>query len=136
MPTDGFSLLQMASFQSLDGGGDVVMAGPVDAGAAAAAPHLVRAAAPATRRHARFLVKERKYTQQYSHVYTRRLQALRGPVVAAVAARWGGRAGGAPRVVDKIIDIKVRAARFVFVWVGGRVWRAALTERACRRAPR
>ena len=111
----GLLILLRVWCSAFDGTGAVMAEPPT----APAAP-LLRAAAAATRHHGRFLVKERKYTQQYSHVYTRRLQALRGPVVAAVAARWGS-GGGAPRVVDKIIDIKAcpmhARSRYVCVFV-------------------
>jgi hypothetical protein len=40
-------------------------------------------------RHQRFIVRSRQYTQQYSHIYTRRLTALRPLVLEAARRRWG-----------------------------------------------
>jgi hypothetical protein len=38
----------------------------------------------------RFKLKNKTFQQQFSHIYQRRLTALRGPVAAAAAAKWPG----------------------------------------------
>lgn len=41
----------------------------------------------------RFLIKDRDYKKQYSHIYTRRLAALRPVVLRSAEERWGGQSG-------------------------------------------
>jgi hypothetical protein len=38
----------------------------------------------------RFKLRQKTFQQQFSHIYQRRLTALRGPVAAAAAAKWPG----------------------------------------------
>ena len=58
--------------------------------AAARGEGLQRALTSYEPRYARFVVKARVYSQQYSHLYTRRLGALRPLVLEAAARRYGG----------------------------------------------
>ena len=41
-----------------------------------------------TPRYQRFLIKQRSYTQQYSHIYTKRILQMRSMVLKAAAAKW------------------------------------------------
>jgi hypothetical protein len=72
--------------------------------AAAAAGGATRATASYEPRHSRFLLRERKYTLQYSHIYTNRLSVLRPFVLSTVVERWGVERGLA-RVCPKIVDL-------------------------------
>ena len=75
--------------------------------AAAAAPALERGAASYAPLYKRFEVKQRAYTQQFSHIYTNRLLALRPIVTEAGHRKWGQSGGGLPlRSCAKIIDLR------------------------------
>jgi hypothetical protein len=79
------------------------------AAAAAGSAGALRAAAAYAPRHGRFLLRERKYALQYSHIYTNRLGVLRPFVLSTVEERWGV-AGGAARVCPKIVDLRPEEA--------------------------
>ncbi len=63
-----------------------------------------RVSATNTPHHQRFLLRERKYNLQYSHIYTNRLSILRPFVLGTVRERWGV-GSGASRQCQKIIDL-------------------------------
>ena len=63
-----------------------------------------RATASYAPHHSRFLLRDRKYTLQYSHIYTNRLALLKPFVLSAVSERWGVESGRA-RVCPKIVDL-------------------------------
>lgn len=64
-----------------------------------------------TPQYQRFLLRTRSYTQQFSHIYTRRTHALREVTLAAARAKWGGDAASFDRlrVCGKIIDLRPQA---------------------------
>ena len=93
---------------------------PAAAASAAGSAGALRAAAAYAPRHGRFLLRERKYALQYSHIYTNRLGVLRPFVLSTVAERWGV-AGGAARVCPKIVDLRPEEAAAA----GGAAARAA-----------
>ena len=68
-----------------------------------------RATASYAPHHSRFLLRDRKYTLQYSHIYTNRLALLKPFVLSTVEERWGV-AGGAARVCPKIVDLRPEEA--------------------------
>ena len=55
-----------------------------------------RAAASFEPLYQRFLVRERVYSLQYSHIYTKRLAALRPLVLEAARRRWHAAGAWAP----------------------------------------
>jgi len=65
---------------------------------------LDRAGASYTPRYQRFLVKSRVYSQQYSHIYSRRIAQLRGVVTAAAHAKWSD--ASAYSECSKVIDLR------------------------------
>lgn len=62
---------------------------PPCSAALAGADALERASASYEPRYQRFVVKTRQYTQQYSHIYTRRLTVLRPIVLEAARKKYG-----------------------------------------------
>ncbi|CAM9590090.1 unnamed protein product [Ascophyllum nodosum] len=65
-------------------------------------------------RHQRFVVKTKSFTQQFSHVYNKRLVGLKAAVRGAAEARWGGTEGGGDgvggsgrvRFVDRLVNMQ------------------------------
>lgn len=56
-------------------------------------------------RYQRFLVKTKRFTQQYSHVYTKRLMQMRMDAQTAARKAWTGADGTPPVITDKIINL-------------------------------
>lgn len=81
---------------------------------ASAAP--VRVAVSYEPQHSRFLLRERKYALQYSHIYTNRLSLLRPFVLSTVRDSWGVRSG-ASRLCPKIVDLRPEEGRNTKPWV-------------------
>ena len=54
----------------------------------------------------RFLVREKDFKRQYSHIYSSRLATLRPLALAAVTARWALGTPRAPRLCPKIVDLR------------------------------
>lgn len=54
----------------------------------------------------RFIVKNKSFTQQFSHVYNKRLLGLKGAVREAAEKRWGrGKVDGV-KIVDRLVNMK------------------------------
>lgn len=66
-----------------------LLAGPATSGDAGDTPEYARVSVPYTGRYQRFRIKKKQYTQQYSHLYTKRDEQLRPVVRAAVLEKWG-----------------------------------------------
>ncbi|RYG44153.1 hypothetical protein EON67_12095 [archaeon] len=62
----------------------------------------------------RFLVKQRTYAQQYSHIYTRRTGVLRSLLTAAASAKWKADARTFPAACSR--------GPHTHQWTWGRVW--------------
>ena len=61
----------------------------------------------------RFIVKNKSFTQQFSHVYNKRLLGLKAAVHRAAEERWGGGGGaanssgeGGVKFVDRLVNMK------------------------------
>lgn len=56
----------------------------------------------------RFILKSKSFTQQFSHVYNKRLLGLRAAVRKAAEDRWGGSKGvkGGVKFVDRLVSMK------------------------------
>jgi hypothetical protein len=65
-----------------------------------------RSSATYTALNQRFLVRDRNFKRQYSHIYSSRLAALRPALLSAVGGRWGLASPGAPRVCPKIVQLR------------------------------
>ncbi|CAN0201650.1 unnamed protein product [Ectocarpus fasciculatus] len=58
-------------------------------------------------RYQRFIVKKKSFTQQFSHVYNRRLLALKAAVRQAAEKRWGKEGeGGGVKFVDRLVNMR------------------------------
>ncbi|CBJ32730.1 conserved unknown protein [Ectocarpus siliculosus] len=58
-------------------------------------------------RYQRFIVKKKSFTQQFSHVYNKRLLALKGAVRQAAEKRWGKEGeGGGVKFVDRLVNMR------------------------------
>eukprot|EP00752_Nemacystus_decipiens_P013042 g11537.t2 len=63
-------------------------------------------------RYQRFIVKNKSFTQQFSHVYNKRLLGLKAAVRRAAEERWGGSANsssgseGGVKFVDRLVNMK------------------------------
>ncbi|CAN0462391.1 unnamed protein product, partial [Hapterophycus canaliculatus] len=56
----------------------------------------------------RFIVKKKNFTQQFSHVYNKRLLGLKAAVRQAAETRWGkeGDEGNGVKFVDRLVNMK------------------------------
>lgn len=56
----------------------------------------------------RFIVKKKSFTQQFSHVYNKRLLGLKAAVRQAAEKRWGkeGEKGNGVKFVDRLVNMK------------------------------
>ncbi|CAM9672360.1 unnamed protein product, partial [Phaeothamnion confervicola] len=85
---------------------------PAGVAAAAAAAsgddrRTLRMDVPYERRYQRFILKNKEFMQQFSHVYNRRLVQLHAAVRAAAAQRWGAGGGGdGVPVVERIVQMR------------------------------
>lgn len=68
-----------------------------------------RATAAYTPQYARFVVRNRSYTQQYSHIYSKRISQLRPLALAAAHAKWEALATSC-RECHKVVDLRPDAS--------------------------
>lgn len=54
----------------------------------------------------RFIVNNKSFTQQFSHVYNKRLLGLKAAVQRAAEGRWGGDEEGGVRIVDRLVNLR------------------------------
>jgi DNA polymerase delta subunit 2 len=59
-----------------------------------------RAVAKFTGRYQRFMLEEKRYTKQFSHLYLHRLLALRSAMLASAEKKWGGECARVEKVID------------------------------------
>ena len=59
-----------------------------------------REEAPYTPHYQRFIVKKPNYERQYSHIYTKRLNALLPSIKKAAKSKWGSRCEDKGRTID------------------------------------
>lgn len=84
--------------------------GNVEDGSPNAGGKIQRATAAYTPTYQRFVVKQKGFTHQYSHIYTRRTLALRDLVLSEAKRRWQTSDGGYRlNIVDGLMQVGVYA---------------------------
>lgn len=80
------------------------MASSMEDSSSNGASQVERAEASYAPKYQRFVVKSRSYTQQYSHIYNKRLTQMRELVRAAAKNKWTD--AGKWRECGKVIDLR------------------------------